>query len=93
MKKIPLKAIRTGTPSVQAYVRAASQHVTPIHGEWQVKKAGASRATKICSTQQEALEMARTLALHQQAELFIHGRNGRIRERNSYGNDSFPPRG
>ncbi|MDE0092409.1 MAG: DUF2188 domain-containing protein, partial [Oligoflexia bacterium] len=26
-------------------------------------------------------------------ELSIHGRNGRIREKNSYGSDPFPPKG
>ena len=30
---------------------------------------------------------------NQESELFIHGKNGRIRERDSYGNDPFPPRG
>lgn len=28
-----------------------------------------------------------------QIELFIHGTNGRIRGRNSYGNDPYPPKG
>ena len=27
------------------------------------------------------------------SELFVHGRDGRIRERNSYGNDPYPPKG
>ncbi|MBY0544383.1 MAG: DUF2188 domain-containing protein, partial [Gammaproteobacteria bacterium] len=26
-------------------------------------------------------------------EHFIHGKDGKIQERNSYGNDPFPPRG
>jgi hypothetical protein len=25
--------------------------------------------------------------------LYIHGQDGRIRERNSYGNDPYPPKG
>ncbi|MCI5039252.1 MAG: DUF2188 domain-containing protein [Donghicola eburneus] len=25
--------------------------------------------------------------------MLIHGENGRIRERNTYGNDPFPPKG
>ncbi|MEQ9568321.1 MAG: DUF2188 domain-containing protein, partial [Pseudomonadales bacterium] len=29
----------------------------------------------------------------QQTELYIHGKDGRIRERNTYGKDPFPPRG
>jgi len=40
-----------------------------------------------------AIERAREIARHQESELFIHRRNGQIRERNSYGNDPFPPEG
>ena len=36
---------------------------------------------------------AREIAINQKSEVFIHGENGRIRERNSYGNDPFPPKG
>jgi hypothetical protein len=33
------------------------------------------------------------IAQNQQSELLIHGENGRIREKNSYGNDPYPPKG
>ena len=36
---------------------------------------------------------ARGIAVNQQSELFIQGRDGQIRERNSYGNDPYPPKG
>lgn len=71
-----------------------NQHVTPRNsGGWQVKGEGNQRATVITETQREAIEVARGIARNQHSELFIHGRNGRIRERDSYGNDPFPPRG
>ena len=54
---------------------------------------GNSRLTSTFDTQAEAIERAREISRNQQSELFIHGRNGRIRERDSYGNDPFPPRG
>ncbi|MCU4363559.1 DUF2188 domain-containing protein, partial [Acinetobacter sp. WU_MDCI_Abxc22] len=44
-------------------------------------------------TQQEAFDAAREIAQNQKSEVLIHGRNGQIRERNSYGNDPFPPEG
>ena len=44
-------------------------------------------------TQAKAIQRAREIARNQESELFIHGKNGRIRERDSYGNDPFPPRG
>ncbi|MGG7160232.1 hypothetical protein BH721_01370 [Clostridium baratii] len=71
----------------------ANQHVTPKDGSWQVKGAGNSKATKIFDTQAEAISYARDIAINQNSELVIHGRDGRIREKNSYGNDPFPPRG
>jgi hypothetical protein len=44
-------------------------------------------------TQREAIAHARGIAQNQGSELLIHGRNGQIRERDSYGNDPFPPEG
>ena len=71
-----------------------NQHVTPHPaGGWQVKGAGNERATVRTDTQAEAIATAKSIAQNQQSELFIHGANGQIRERNSYGNDPFPPKG
>lgn len=70
-----------------------NQHVTPVGDKWQVKGAGNEKATATFNTQREAIDRAREIAINQQSEVFIHGRNGKIRERNSYGNDPFPPRG
>ena len=71
-----------------------NQHVTPHpHGGWQVKGAGNERATVRTTTQTEAIAVARNIAINQGAEVVIHRPNGQIREKNSYGNDPFPPRG
>lgn len=71
-----------------------NQHVTPHpNGGWQVKGAGNSRATRCTSTQKEAIDIARTIAKNQQSELLIHGTNGQVRARDSYGNDPCPPKG
>jgi hypothetical protein len=69
------------------------QHVVPSGGKWSVRRAGSSRASGTYSTQREAVEKARERARNQQTELYIHGRDGRIRERSSYGCDPFPPKG
>ena len=63
------------------------QHVVPNGKNWAVKTENSLRATKIVETQSEAIEIAKEIAKNQKAELFIHRRNGQIRERNSYGND------
>ncbi|MFG1265612.1 DUF2188 domain-containing protein [Xanthobacter aminoxidans] len=69
------------------------QHVVPSGERWSVRRTGASRASGTYDTQQEAIDKARALARNQQTELYIHGRDGRIRERSSFGSDPVPPKG
>lgn len=68
-----------------------NQHVTPKGNYWQVIGAGNSKATKLFSTQKEAIDYGRTIAKNQQSELVIHRPNGTIRDKDSYGNDPHPP--
>ena len=71
-----------------------SQHVTPhSKGGWQVKGAGNAKATARTTTQAEAISIAKSIAVNKKSELVIHGADGRIREKNSYGNDPFTPKG
>lgn len=71
-----------------------NQHVTPHpNGGYQVKGAGNSKATKNFNTQKEAISFGKEIAKNQKSELVIHNQKGRIREKNSYGNDPYPPRG
>ncbi len=68
------------------------QHVVPNGDEWSVKGAGNSKATSNHSTQRDAIDAARSIARRQQAEVVIHDRHGKIRDKDSYGSDPFPPR-
>lgn len=71
-----------------------NQHVTHrSDGNWQVKGAGNSKATVITSTQKESIKIATNIARNQKSELVVHGLDGKIREKNSYGNDPYPPKG
>lgn len=71
-----------------------NQHVTRhASGGWQVKGAGNSKATVRTTTQKEAIAVARSIAMNQKSEVIIHGNNGQIRAKDSYGNDSCPPKG
>jgi len=71
-----------------------NQHVLPNgDGRWKVIGAGNSKATKIFDTQAEAIERARQIAKNQQSELVVHNQKGQIRQKDSYGNDPYPPRG
>ncbi len=63
------------------------------NGNWQVKGAGNKRATSKHRTQDKAWAEAKELAKANRGEALLQGRNGRIRERNTYGKDPFPPKG
>jgi len=71
----------------------ANQHVVPNgNNGWKILGEGNERATKITKTQQEAIKIARQIAKNQKSELIIHDKNGKIRDKDSYGNDPIPPR-
>lgn len=70
-----------------------NQHVVPHENGWAVRGEGNDRLTSIHDTQADAIERAREIARNNHSEILIHGRNGQIRDRDSYGNDPFPPKG
>lgn len=67
-------------------------HQTNGQQDWQVKREHAERASGTFTTQAEARAAARQIAINSHAELYVHRKDGTIGERNSYGNDPFPPR-
>lgn len=71
-----------------------NQHVTlRPDGDWQVKGEGNSKATAVTTTQKDAIRIARDIAINQGSEIVIHGKDGKIYDKNSYGNDPYPPEG
>ena len=68
-----------------------NQHVVKHKDGWAVKGVGNSKATKVTPTQRESISIAEGIARNQQSDTKIHGRNGKIRAGNSYGNDPHPP--
>ena len=64
-----------------------NQHVVPHENGWAVKGAGNGKATKVTSTQKEAIEVAKSIAKNNRSEVVIHNRRGQIRDKDSYGND------
>nr|WP_315591875.1 DUF2188 domain-containing protein [uncultured Cupriavidus sp.] len=65
---------------------ASNIHVVPAGDGWAVEAAGGGRRT-MYATQEEAIEAGTERAQHDKVELLIHGRDGQIRERNSFGHD------
>jgi hypothetical protein len=72
--------------------KGKNQHVVKHPDGWAVKGAGNSKATKVINTQKEAIALAEDIARNQQSDTKVHGRDGKIRGGNSYGNDPHPPK-
>jgi len=70
-----------------------AQHVFPNQdGGWSVRRTGSNRATKSFERQSDAVNFAKSLARKQSSELYVHRKDGTIRERDSYGSDPAPPK-
>ncbi len=67
-------------------------HIVPREDGWAVRRSQAERDSSRHETQEKAIDAGRRTAQRESTELFIHSPDGRIRDRDSYGNDPFPPR-
>ncbi len=59
---------------------------------WRVIAENAVKASFVFDTKEEAVIKARELCIKQDSELYIHNKNGKISNPNSYGNDPCPPK-
>lgn len=66
-------------------------HVVPHPGGWAVKREGADRASSVHDTKKEAMDTARGQARREGVEVVDHGKDGKIRDSDSYGSDPHPP--
>lgn len=62
-----------------------NKHVVKSGNGWAVKTAGYT--VSVQPTQKAAINTATNMARTDRSEVIIHGRDGRFREKNSYGND------
>lgn len=56
-------------------------------GQWEVKKQGNDRASSVHGTQGQAADAGKKAAQDERSDLIIKGRDGKIRSKDSYGND------
>ena len=71
----------------------ASRHVIPHSKDgWSVRASGAASATKVFAKQEQAVKYARDLARKEKTDLYVHAKDGSIREMSSYGRDPLPPK-
>ena len=63
------------------------------NGGWDVKKGGASRSSKHFDVKKDAVDYGRQVSINQDSEFIIHGKDGKIQQSDSHGNDPCPPKG
>ena len=69
-------------------------HVVPnaARGGWDVKRNGAEKASAHTERKEDAVKIGRKLSRNAGSELVIHGKDGRIQQKDSHGSDPCPPR-
>jgi hypothetical protein len=71
-----------------------SYHVIPSpNGGWSVKKERVLRASKHFDTQADAIDWAKRASKTEGGEFVVHGKDGTIRIRDTFGRDPYPSRG
>lgn len=69
-----------------------NQHVVPLGNGWAVKGEGNAKFTAITERKAEATSIAKQIAKNYHSEIIIHGKDGTIQNKNSFGNDPNPPK-
>jgi len=72
--------------------KGKNQYVVPTQDGWGVRGEKSERLTVKTETKAEAVKIATNIARNQQSELTILGSNGKIQNKNSFGNDPCPPK-
>lgn len=67
-------------------------HLVPVGEGWAAERAGGGERTMF-ATQEEAISTGTERARHDKVESLIHGQDGQIRERNSFGHDPRDTKG
>jgi len=71
--------------------KSKGQYVVPTKDGWGVRKEGSDKLTAKTETKAEALKIGTSIAKNQNTELTILGKDGKIQNKNSFGNDPNPP--
>jgi len=95
-KSVPLKRRNPNNPQIKSYTEAVrrgqkSYHVVHSDGHWEVKRIGGNSVGAF-NTKDEATHRASVIAKREGTELFIHDKNGLIKDRQSFENDPYPPK-
>jgi len=70
-----------------------NQHVVMQDDRWAVQEEGGGAPVAVFRTQGQAWERAKAIARRERSDAVLHGKDGRIRERNTYGHDPRSSKG
>ncbi|GKT10336.1 DUF2188 domain-containing protein [Desulforhabdus sp. TSK] len=74
--------------------KSGSHHVVPnANNGWDVKKEDATRGSGHVDKKQDAVDARSRISQNQGTEFYIRGKDGKIRNKDSHGNDPYPPKG
>ena len=74
--------------------KSNSHHIVPdSDGGWNIKKGGSGRSSGHFNRKSDAVDRGREISKNQGTEFYIHGRDGKIQQKDSHGNDPHPPKG
>lgn len=73
--------------------KKAPVHVTPHDKGWAVTREGNKRPSSVHPTQKQAAQEGQAIAKRDKTEFALHGKDGQIRQKNTYGKDPYPPKG
>jgi hypothetical protein len=73
--------------------RQGDVHVVPTETGWRVEVEGSKRASGTHGGQEAAWAQAQRIARANKSEALLHGRDGEIRERATYGRDPVRSKG
>lgn len=68
-------------------------HIVPRDNGWGVKDTGNQRDSRHFDRKQDAVDWGRQHSQNVDSELVIHNKNGQIGQKDSHGNDPYPPKG
>ena len=72
-----------------------STHIVPNskNGGWDIKQSGGERSSGHFERKQDAINRGREISRNKGTEFVIHNQDGKISQKDSHGNDPYPPKG
>lgn len=88
--RVFMSSLRTPAPVTPS---SPNRHVLPHEDGWKITQPGNATPLALHGKKSDAVAAARVMCIESKGELFIHKKDGKIQNRNSYGNDPRSSKG